>query len=135
MLTVFYILWQCTWGFLQTAAGLAVFLTHFRKKHTFYRGAIVTEWSRESGVSLGLFVFVPAKCSGAFLRHEYGHTLQSLLLGPLYLLVIGLPSALWCSLPRFQKLRSEKRIPYSWLYTEKWADRWGEETAPRKPEK
>lgn len=30
------------------------------------------------------------------IKHEYGHQLQSYILGPLYLLIIGLPSGLWC---------------------------------------
>ena len=29
--------------------------------------------------------------------HEYGHTWQCLLLGPLYWLVVALPSAIWCN--------------------------------------
>lgn len=33
--------------------------------------------------------------SQKLLAHEYGHTIQSLLLGPLYLLVIGIPSVIW----------------------------------------
>ncbi len=43
------------------------------------------------------------------------------LLGPLYLLVIGLPSLLWAAL-------HEKVAPgrsYYWFYTERWADRLG----------
>jgi len=53
-----YFIWQCTWGFLQSALGLLVFLTHLRNKHYFYHGAVVTEWKGKSSVSLGMFVFV-----------------------------------------------------------------------------
>jgi len=28
------------------------------------------------------------------LVHEYGHTIQSIILGPLYLLIIGIPSSI-----------------------------------------
>ncbi len=60
------------------------------------------------------------------LVHEYGHTIQSLILGPYYLLLIGLPSMLWLRLPVFQKLRNRKHISYYSFYTEKWADFCGE---------
>ena len=134
MLTVLYIIWQCTWGFLQTLLGFIVFLVHLRRRHCFYHGAIVTGWHKRTGVSLGLFVFVPdepgegkklplTERSGKMLIHEYGHTIQSLMLGPLYLFIIGIPSALWCSLPYCKKMRKVRRISYYSFYPEKWADR------------
>ena len=65
------------------------------------------------------------------LHPEYGHTLQSLLLGPLYLIVIGAPSWLWCNLPPMRRLRKEKGIPYDAAYMERWATAWGEKFAAR----
>ena len=110
-----------------------------------YRGAVTTEWKNRGGVSLGLFVFVAAetnddkekrgndassaKRSERLLIHEYGHTLQSLMLGPLYLVVVGIPSAMWAGLPYFRKKRRTERISYYSFYTERWADRLGERTA------
>lgn len=64
--------------------------------------------------------------------HEYGHTIQSLLLGPLYLIVIGLPSLVWSRWKRFIRLRREKGIPYFWFYTERWADWLGERITKEK---
>lgn len=141
MRIVLYIIWQCTWGALQTLLGFIMFLTHIGGKHFRYRGAIITEWKKRTGVSLGLFVFVPdepsfgAERSEKLLIHEYGHTIQSLMLGPLYLFIIGIPSALWCSLPCCKKMRKDKRISYYSFYTEKWADRLGERAAGKKSEK
>lgn len=141
MRNVLYIIWQCTWGLLQTTLGFVVFLIHFREKHYLYHGAIMTEWGNTSGVSLGLFVFIShepdadKKQKSGFLSaerwervrvHEYGHTIQSLMLGPLYLVVIGIPSLLWCSLPCCKKKRKNEHISYYSFYTEKWADRLGE---------
>ena len=141
MRTILYIIWQCTWGFLQTALGFIVFLAHFKEKHYLYHGAIITGWENRASVSLGLFVFIAreSKCNGVeknddplselserLLIHEYGHTIQSLMLGPLYLIIIGIPSALWCSLPYCKKKRKDKRISYYSFYTEKWADLLGE---------
>lgn len=51
-------------------------------------------------------------------RHEWGHTRQSLYLGPLYLLVIGLPSLLWAAF-----YNGDKRGYYKGFYTERWADK------------
>lgn len=48
------------------------------------------------GISLGCFIFVSRYYSDKehVIRHELGHVIQSHILGPLYLFVIGLPSIL-----------------------------------------
>ena len=79
------------------------------------------------GISLGRFIILPWKyCynSSAYVRdtisHEYGHTRQSLYLGWLYLIVIGLPSLLWAwAHSTFKRLRE---VDYYSFYTERWAD-------------
>ena len=86
-------------------------------------------------MSLGLFIFTPSEESSRSQPvriHEYGHTIQSLLLGPLYLAVIGIPSYLWANLPVFVRLRREKKIPYTALFAESWASRLGEKAAGEK---
>lgn len=62
------------------------------------------------------------------LKHEQGHQKQSRYLGPLYLLIIGLPSALGNIWDRLfhRKWPSSNRI--AWYYSlpwEKWADKLG----------
>ena len=111
-----YLLIQCTWGLLQTAAGAVVFMRFRRCPHFRFHGAVVTVYPLYSSLSLGPFIFLtdkpPWDRSGQIptpeiprrlLVHEYGHTVQSLILGPLYLLVIGLPSVLWAQLPACQR--------------------------------
>ena len=124
-----YTLCQLTWGLPQTLAGFFVFLLNIRSTHYVRRGAVVTEWRLSSGLSLGLFVFVGAgldrRQKSRTLAHEYGHTIQSQILGPFYLLAVGLPSVIWAGLPCFVRLRGERGIPYSRLYCESWADRLG----------
>lgn len=79
------------------------------------------------GISLGRFIILPWKYrynSSAYVRdtisHEYGHTRQSLCLGWLYLVVIGLPSLLWAwAHSTFKRLRE---VDYYSFYTERWAD-------------
>ena len=118
---------QCTWGLPQTLLGFLVCLCCGRSPHTSFHGAVHTRWTGKNGISLGMFIFTPVSgddWDGAMVWHEYGHTFQSLLLGPLYLPVIGLPSLVWCGC--FRKYRRRKGVPYSDFYTERWADRLGE---------
>ena len=131
-----YVLWQWTWGLPQNLVGFAIFLIYLRRPHFRYQGAVATVWPVKSGsMSLGMFLFFHPSWTPAshdLLAHEYGHTIQSLLLGPLYLPVIGLPSFLWASLPPFKRMRRQKKVPYSAIYTEKWADRNGARFAKKK---
>ena len=122
---ILYSVCQWTWGFLQSLLGLVVFLVCARDSHYRCRGAVVTEWKNDSGLSLGMFIFVPKGSSERLLKHEYGHTIQSLMLGPLFLLIIGIPSFLWASLPVCRKRRREKKISYYSFYPERWADKLG----------
>lgn len=52
-------------------------------------------------------------------KHEWGHTRQSLYLGPLYLFVIGLPSIIWAV------IYNGTEEGYYKFYTERWADKLG----------
>ena len=141
-----YILIQCIWGFPQTTLGFIVFLINIKNKHYIYHGAIVTERSAPSSVSLGLFVFTttnPMKdkrtenkipdeqLKNRLLVHEYGHTIQSLIFGPLYLIVMGIPSTLWGFLPYFQHKRN-KGLSYFSFFTEKFANYLGEKVIKEK---
>lgn len=130
-----YILLQCTWGIPQTLVGFILFLRYINKDHSLYHGSILTKWDRTDGISLGLFIFAPndkgvSKSLGEHYKrmtvHEYGHTIQSLILGPLYLPIVGIISFLWSTLPIFKRLRKEKNLPYSYCITESWADKLGE---------
>ena len=118
-----FVLLQCTWGLPQTLVGLTVFLfCRLRKYRSFLvGGAVCTEWKRADGISLGLFFFCPPW--GGLHLHEYGHTHQSLLFGPLYLLLVSVPSLLWAGLPAFVRYRRKRGVPYSRLWCESWADR------------
>lgn len=45
-------------------------------------------------MSLGNYIFVDTMPSQKSIQHEFGHSKQSDILGPLYLIVIGIPSLL-----------------------------------------
>jgi len=120
---------QISWGFLQTTLGFLIFLIHGKCEQFTYRGAVVTRWDKQTSLSLGPFLFVAEHLQGEryehILHHEFGHTIQSLVLGPLYLVLIGLPSVIWCNLPYFKRLRNEKGVPYDKFFIEGQASRIG----------
>jgi len=127
----FVFLLNCAWGIIQSIIGLFMFLVFINKPHYRYKGSIITIFSKSFGsVSLGAFIFIGndvekerAKNS-KLVNHEYGHSLQSLLLGPFYLILIGLPSIIW--LIFFSKRRKKRNQSYYSFFTESWADKWGD---------
>lgn len=74
-------------------------------------------------VTLGKYIFLWRFSSNKdfTIKHEYGHVKQSKILGPFYLLVIGLPSIIWAWLN--DKIAPNKS--YYWFYTEAWANKLG----------
>ncbi len=147
MIKLAYIFVQWTWGILQTLMGFFLFLLHVRDRHFCFHGAVVTVWKGKSSLALGGFLFVteePFFCeklradytkeelSRRLLTHEYGHTVQSLILGPLYLLVMGIPSTVWGFSPAISKKRKEKGISYFSFFTERWANALGERVTGEK---
>ena len=112
------------WGIPQALIGATLFFG-LRGWHRCYafRSAIVTEWRLRAGLSMGMFIFVPCGSSRDLVLHEYGHTLQSLFLGPLYLPVIVVPSLVWAGLPRLERFRLRKGYSYYRFFTERWANR------------
>lgn len=128
---VLYWLWQLSWGGIQTLAGLILFLicSLAGGSHLFYKGAVVTTWKKPTSASVGPFLFLSESLKGAscdrVLAHEYGHSIQSLILGPLYLFAVGVPSFLWCNLPYFRRMRQKTGKSYYSVYPENWADRLG----------
>jgi len=127
---ILFIFWQSTYGFLQTFLGMIVFLVNLNRPHFFYRNAIYTVWKNYSGVSLGLFVFIPDLKEPIYRKHvmdhEFGHCVQSAILGPLYLPIIGIPSFSWANLPVSEHYRVRKHVNYEAFYTERWANRLGD---------
>ncbi len=87
----------------------------------------------DTAVSLALFIFWKIDYDDPvfFLpsvnrEHEYGHSIQSLLLGPLYLPVVGLPSYLRTVYARWYYQKHGVRWEgYYAGFPESWADRLG----------
>jgi hypothetical protein len=96
-------------------------------------------WERErvfvklrgaGAVSLGLFVFW-SEDDTSFVRitstnkeHEYGHSIQSRMLGPLYLPLVGVPSSCRVAYAiAYRALTGRRWDGYFRGYPEDWADR------------
>lgn len=124
----------CTWALPQTLIGLGFFIANRKHPHRWYRGCIDTQWNYHGGLSLGLFIFTPQdKQENAPLirTHEYGHCIQSLVLGPL-MFFVGIVSVLWGDIPYYARLRKEKHLPYTACFVEAWASGWGEKVTGEK---
>ena len=119
-----------TWGILQTLVGFVGFLIHIRKRHIWINGSVITEvpgnWG---GVSIGMFAFVDymprdeKAYTSELVLHEHGHTLQSILLGPLWWLVVAIPSFIWAGC--FEGWRRKHKVSYYAMPIEAWANKWG----------
>ncbi len=130
---VLFYLWQFTFAIIQNLIGAAMFAVYKIRgaESELYHNAVITYIEKKNfgGISLGIFIFINKNRIGDERHdtkiHEYGHTVQSLILGPVWLFVIALPSVVWCNLPYFRKIREEKNISYYRLYCEGWANTCG----------
>lgn len=86
-------------------------------------GAIAYLIKAGGAVTLGKYVFISQtyRDQSMTIKHECGHVKQSKMLGPLYLIVIGIPSILHAWLNDY--IGCDKKKGYSHFYTEKWADK------------
>ena len=114
------------WQLPQNILGLLVIL--------FTKSKFIKEqkcWNTKSayfGVSLGFYIIFGGSFTEDELKHERGHQKQSLYLGWLYLLVVGLPSIvrnIWDRIVH-KKWGFQRRIKwYYGHYPENWADKLG----------
>jgi len=133
---IFFFFWELP----QTLSGLLVLLL---MKSRGIRLQVERDGHRiffetpETGVSLGWFIFwTPAGNRFEHLAndcrmHEYGHARQSMMLGPLYLLVVGIPSISRVIYSRWYR----RKYGYNWKnyfngFPENWADKLGKITIP-----
>lgn len=92
---VLYYLLQFTWGILGTILGyiILLILLPFGKVYTFNHALVLklnknTSW----GFSVGTVAVVGNNADLALIYHEYGHTLQNAILGPLAFILVMFPS-------------------------------------------
>lgn len=121
---------KAIWELPQNTLGWIVKKVSKASLYCTYKDAIAYKWKINGGMSLGKYIFLPFDNESPhlpmvqhYIKHEYGHTIQSKYLGWFYLLVIGLPSLIWAQC--FDKYRAKTGVDYYDFYTEKWANKLG----------
>lgn len=107
------------WQLPQNVLGL-LFLLFLRgeEKHRLGDVSFYYAPSFKGGISLGRYIILGYKREKS-VRHEWGHCLQSRMLGWMYLIVVGLPSLIHAWL-----CRCEDHDYYD-VWCERWADELG----------
>lgn len=83
---------------------------------------IIVNIALPSAMSLGDYLFVNPMSSQKSIQHECGHSKQSDILGPLYLIVIGIPSLLH-NIVHYLCSKIGIKWSYYSFYTESWANK------------
>ena len=130
-MSILLYIWQLPQNILALIVTAVVSIKHKKLYTTKYKGVTYywfKDWNR--GVSLGNYVILGnwALDKDATINHEYGHTIQSKILGPLYLFTVGILSG--CGNLIDQWFHTEKNgwsyeRAERWYYNqivEKWAD-------------
>ena len=115
------------WQLPQNILGLVFFLVYRKHVKNVQRvkGVIVYSIYHEYcrwGLSLGKFIFITELYSQPLLLHEIGHSKQSKMLGPLYLIIVGIPSFVLFQLHNAKLISHDTYIR---MFPENWADRLG----------
>lgn len=121
------------WQLPQNLLGLLLVAIYKPQRlHTLENGIKIYYSNKMSGgISLGNYCIVNTihyrkelseSIKRDTVKHEaIGHTKQSKMFGPLYLIVIGLPSIIWAGL--YGTIIKTSKNGYYKFYTEKWADK------------
>lgn len=107
------------WCLPQNLLGL-LFLLFIRgeERHTLNGISFYYAKDFRGGISLGRYIILGDKRERS-VRHEFGHCIQSRMLGPLYLIVVGLPSLIHAWL-----CKCDDHSYYDY-WCERWADKLG----------
>lgn len=99
------------------------FIPFVNGKLTVWELRLNLDWNAPFCFTLGPFIITPFRVKNDTLLHESGHSIQSIYLGPLYLLAVAIPSVVLVWIKRILKKDAEW---YHSKYPEKWADRLAE---------
>lgn len=128
-LSIIFLIWELPQNILGALWSVILYLFGFTYSKDNGEDVEIYSTLQHGALSLGLFRFYAIHYDNSTAnyvelcrKHEHGHQIQSRYLGPLYLIVIGIPSIVWAGLHRTKWLREKD---YFWFYTEKWADKLG----------
>lgn len=135
IIKILLFIWQWTWGLIQNLFGLIIVICLRKKSLDTFHGAVIVEYQEAQFIkpwgtfTLGMFIFyelVANERDPHLLAHEYGHTIQSLIYGPLYLPIVGVFSLSWArKYWKNKKAYNQENIFYADRYPEKQANYWG----------
>lgn len=118
------------WQLPQNILGLIMllFMKPYVSKEKYKGITYVVSKKMSGGISLGNYVILsnPYRDKKRYQKvwnHEWGHTRDSKMFGPLYLIAIGLPSLIWAWM--YGTIIKPTTNGYYKFYTEKRADRLG----------
>ena len=128
--TLFWTL-SILWGLPLTLVGalVALFLIATGHKPHVYHGLVTFEigtgWG---GLNLGPFIITERKPTVWLKRHEAGHAIQNIILGPVMPFLIAIPSAVryWHREYKIKRGNSSKLPAYDSIWFEGWATSLGE---------
>ena len=111
------------WQLPQNLVGLFLLLVYQKEKVYHRLNGRTFYFTKEmpSGISLGNYIIMNREDKEDGMRHEYGHTIDSRRWGPLYLLVIGLPSILGNIYDRIYHKKRKYSDSCEWYYNQPWA--------------
>ena len=118
------------WQLPQNLLGLILLLIYKHEKEYHKLNGRIFYYTNEmpSGISLGNYIIMNREDKEDDMKHEYGHSIQSRILGLIYLIIIGLPSSIGNIYDRVAHKNWSKKERIKWYYNqpwEKWADKLG----------
>lgn len=127
---LFYIL-SFTYGLPMTLIGCvgALFMLVTLHKPFVFERCLCFRVGRYSGCSLGIFIFIGGEFKEELLVHEFGHSVQNCLYGPLMPFVVALPSFVRFHYRRIKKFVFHQRLTsdYESIWFEKEATALGKD--------
>lgn len=129
--TIYYIL-NFTWGIIMNIFGLigAGAMLALGKKPIRHAGSIVFRTGHNwGGVSLGIFSFICEESGQHTLDHEFGHSLQNALYGPLFPFIVAIPSFIHYHIFNYNQKHGIPNEDYDAAWFEGQATDWGTKTA------
>lgn len=114
-------LWQLPQNMLALCIEGVLCKAAYRKGNT-DGNIIIVSATLSSAMSLGDYIFVHPMSSQKSIQHECGHSKQSDILGPLYLIVIEIPSLLH-NIVHYLCSKIGIKWNYFSFYTESWANK------------
>lgn len=116
-----YFILNFTWGIVMTLLGyiIAFVLLLFRQKPFAYQKVFYFKIGKLwGGVSLGMmFIRDKNERDTSIEPHEYGHSFQNALLGPLFIFLVAIPSFIryWYQVIREKHNKINKPYEYIWF--------------------